>query len=111
MTDIAPVLRRARPEDASAVAEIWSPGRRDAHLGNVPDTLLAVRPRDLFDTRGRARRRTVVATVDGVVAGFGMVDEDEVDQVYVAAHRGAGLAALLLAAAEQRVRANGHDHA
>ncbi|MGY1894999.1 hypothetical protein [Nocardia gipuzkoensis] len=111
MTDIAPVLRRARPEDASAVAEIWSPGRRDAHLGNVPDTLLAVRPRDSFDTRAAERvGDTVVATV-GVAAGFVMVDEDEVDQVYVAAHRGTGLAALLLAAAEQRVRANGHDHA
>ncbi|MGY2028372.1 GNAT family N-acetyltransferase [Nocardia gipuzkoensis] len=112
MTDIAPVLRRARPEDASAAAEIWSPGRRDAHLRNVPDTLLAVRPRDSFDTRVAERvGDTVVATVDGVVAGFVMVDEDELDQVYVAAHRGTGLAALLLAAAEQRVRANGHDHA
>ncbi|MBF6227798.1 GNAT family N-acetyltransferase [Nocardia abscessus] len=113
MTDVAPVLRRARPEDASAIAEIWYPGWRDAHLGNVPDTLLAVRPRDSFDTRAAERvGDTVVATVDGVVAGFVMVDEDEVDQVYVAAaHRGTGSAALLLAAAEQRVRANGHDRA
>ncbi|MEU2123004.1 GNAT family N-acetyltransferase [Nocardia niwae] len=113
MTEVAPALRRALPEDASAVAEIWYHGWRDAHLGNVPDTLLAVRPRDSFDTRAAERvGATVVATVGGVPAGFVMVDRDEVDQVYVAAaHRGTGLAALLLAAAEQRVRADGHERA
>ncbi|MGY1934873.1 MULTISPECIES: hypothetical protein [Nocardia] len=59
MTDIAPVLRRGRSEDASAVAEIWSPGWRDAHLGNVPDTLVAVHSRPSPPARrafGRPRR-------------------------------------------------------
>lgn len=113
MTDIAPVLRPARPEDASAIAEIWYHGWRDGHLGNVPDALLAVRPRDSFDVRAADRvADTTIATVDGAIAGFVMVDGDEVDQVYVAAeHRGAGVAALLLTAAEQRVHANGHDRA
>ncbi|WP_327109682.1 hypothetical protein OHB12_17530 [Nocardia sp. NBC_01730] len=34
-----------RPEDASAIAEVWHHGWRDAHLGYVPDALLTVRPR------------------------------------------------------------------
>ncbi|MGW4328837.1 GNAT family N-acetyltransferase [Nocardia sp. NPDC004573] len=80
---------------------------------NVLDTLLAVRPRGSFDVRAAERvGDTVVATVDGVVVGFVMVDRDEVDQVYVAAaHRGTGSAALLLAAAEERARAEGHARA
>ncbi|MBV9368131.1 MAG: hypothetical protein JOY89_28150 [Solirubrobacterales bacterium] len=53
----------------------------------------------------RAARRvadTTVATVDGAVAGFIMVGEDEVEQVYVArTHRGGGVAAALLAGAEE----------
>ncbi|WP_330229052.1 GNAT family N-acetyltransferase [Nocardia sp. NBC_00508] len=113
MTDVAPILRPARPEDVSAIAEIWYHGWREAHLGNVPDTLLAVRPRDSFDVRAADRvADTTVAALHGTVAGFVMVDEDEVDQVYVAAeHRGGGVAALLLTAAEERIRANGHDSA
>ncbi|MEV6321257.1 GNAT family N-acetyltransferase [Nocardia sp. NPDC051787] len=65
---------------------------------------MAVRPRDSFDVRAADRvADTTVATVDGTVAGFVMVDGEEVDQVYVAAgHRGTGVAALLLTAAEQR---------
>ena len=55
---------------------------------------------------------TTVATVDGAVAGFVMVVDDEVEQVYVSAsHRGTGIAGLLMAEAEQQVRANGHPKA
>jgi len=50
-----------------------------------------------------------VATVDGTVAGFIMVMGDEVEQVYVsAAHRGTGVADVLMGEAERQVRANGH---
>jgi ribosomal protein S18 acetylase RimI-like enzyme len=106
-------LRPARPEDAPAVAAIWRSGWRDGHLGHVPDELLAARTDDSFDVRaGERTGDTAVAVVDGAVAGFVMVVDDEVEQVYVAAeHRGTRVAAALLTEAERLVRASGHEHA
>lgn len=96
-----------------AVAAIWYHGWRDAHLGNVPDELLAVRTKESFWERAAKRvADTTVADVDGAVAGFIMVVGDEVEQVYVSsAHRGTGTAAALLTEAERQVKAAGHDHA
>ncbi|GAA0943568.1 GNAT family N-acetyltransferase [Pseudonocardia zijingensis] len=113
MVDDAVALRPARPEDAPAIADIWRRGWRDAHLGNVPDELVAARTDVSFDVRAAERTAdTVVATVGGAVAGFVMVVGDEVEQVYVAAgHRGSGVAAALLAEAERLVRAGGHERA
>ncbi|WP_069166685.1 GNAT family N-acetyltransferase [Nocardia altamirensis] len=113
MIDGDVALRPARPEDVTAIAEIWYAGWCDAHLGNVPDEPIAVRPRDSFDTRAAQRiPDTTVATVRDVVAGFVIVLDDEVDQVYVSGdHRGSGIAVRLLAAAERCVNANGHDKA
>ena len=106
-------LRPATSDDAGAIAQIWADGWRDGHLGHVPDELVALRTRESFDDRAAARvADTVVADVDGEVAGFVMVVGDEVEQVYVAAsHRGTGLAATLLTEAEQLVAANGHTRA
>ena len=108
MSDVE--TRPATPEDAPAVAAIWEVGWRDGHLGAVPDALVAVRTPESF--RARAAERvgdTTVATVDGTVAGFVMVVGDEVEQVYVdAAHRGSGVATVLLAEAERHVAAAGH---
>ena len=103
-------LRRATPEDASRIAEIWRVGWRDGHLGFVPDELVAARTDESFDTRAAARiGDTTVAVVDGAVAGFVMVVDDEVEQVYVSRdHRGQGVADALIAEAEAQVRANGH---
>jgi ribosomal protein S18 acetylase RimI-like enzyme len=79
----------------------------------VPDELGAFRTFDSF--RSRASERvgdTVVAAVDDVVAGFVMVIDDEVEQVYVASeHRGSGVAGALLAEAERLVVSNGYDEA
>src|SRR5262245_35316147 len=107
------VLRPALTEDADAVADIWYRGWKDGHLGHVPDDLVAVRTEESFGVRAAQRvADTVVATVGGAVAGFVMVVGDEVEQVYVASdHRGTGVAAALLAAAESTVRDNGHDRA
>jgi ribosomal protein S18 acetylase RimI-like enzyme len=106
-------LRAAQADDAGDIAEIWHRGWQDAHLGFVPQELVDVRTEASF--RARASERiadTTVATIDGAVAGFVMVVDDEVEQVYVAAaYRGTGVAKLLIGEAERQVRANGHGKA
>ncbi|HEY0636941.1 MAG TPA: GNAT family N-acetyltransferase [Pseudonocardiaceae bacterium] len=108
-----PVLRPGTAGDAPAVAVIWRDGWRDGHLGHVPDDLLRGRTPESFDRRAAERvADTTVATVEGAVAGFVMIAGDEVEQVYVAAaHRGTGVAAALLAAAERLVADGGHRRA
>jgi ribosomal protein S18 acetylase RimI-like enzyme len=103
-------LRRGTPEDAAAIAEIWRLGWRDGHLGHVPDELVRVRTDESFALRAAERAgEATVAVVDDEVAGFVMVVDDEVEQVYVAArHRGAGVADALMVEAERQVGANGY---
>ncbi len=107
------LLRPARKADSEAMAKIWYQGWRDGHLGHVPGELLAVRTPESFGMRAAERvADTVVAVVDDAVAGFVMVVDDEVEQVYVAAaQRGTGVAAGLLLEAERQVRAGGHTEA
>ncbi|MFC0627920.1 GNAT family N-acetyltransferase [Kribbella deserti] len=106
-------IRGAVSGDAPVVARVWYDGWRDGHLGHIPEALVAVRTRESFDVRAAERvGDTTVYEVDGQVAGFVMVVNDEVEQVYLAAdHRGSGLAAILLAEAERQVKANGYDTA
>jgi len=106
-------LRPATSSDAATVAQIWSDGWLDGHLGNVSDELVALRTRESFDERAApAIGNTVVAIVDGAIAGFVMVVDDEAEQVYVSAeHRGTGVAAILLAEAERLVASNGYEQA
>ena len=103
-------MRPARPADTATIAEIWETGWRDGHLGNVPELLVAARTPESFRTRAaECLPKATVAEIDGEVAGFVMVGRDEVEQVYVAAaHRGTGVAAVLLAEAERQVAAGGH---
>src|SRR5262245_37162704 len=106
-------VRPADPSDSSVVAEIWRSGWPDGHLGNVPEKLVEVRTPEDFDRRAsEAIGRATVAVVGDDVAGFVMVSGDEVEQVYVsAAHRGSGVAGVLLTEAERQVRAGGHGTA
>lgn len=107
------MLRPAGPADAEAVAEIWYQGWKDGHLGHIPDELVAIRSEESWEARAAERAGdTVVAVVDGAVAGFIMIAGDEVEQVYVAGdHRGTGVAGVLLTEAERLVEANGHHRA
>lgn len=104
------VLRAATAEDVDDIAAIWHLGWRDGHLGNVPDELVAVRTAASFTPRAAERiEHTQVAVVDGDVAGFVVIVDDEVEQVYVAAaHRGSGVATALLTAAERQVATAGY---
>lgn len=106
-------LRPAREEDVPDLARIWGEGWREAHLGNVPEPLVAARTPDSFRRRALDLvPRTTVAVVAGEVAGFVMIDADEVQQLYVGPrHRGAGTASALLAEGERRIAAEGHDRA
>lgn len=107
------VLRGATPEDAAEVADIWYEGWCDAHIGGVPEELVAVRTRESFKVRAAARvQDTTVARLNSAVAGFVMVVADEVEQLYVGrAHRGSGIAQQLLAAAEGQIARNGYTEA
>lgn len=109
-----PILRPATTADAEAVTALFHEGWHDVHPGRVPDGLTERRTLDAF--RDRVTRRiaetdeTTVAEVDGVVAGFVMVCDDEAEQVYVGrAFRGTGVASLLLTEAERQIAAGGHD--
>jgi ribosomal protein S18 acetylase RimI-like enzyme len=108
-----PALRPATAADVEQVARTWAAGWADGHLGHVPDELVALRTAASF--RSRAAEQvgdTTVAEVDGRVAGFVMVVADEVEQVYVdRAHRGSGVAGILLAEAARQVAAAGHSRA
>src|SRR5947208_10300052 len=109
MSDV--MLRPGTPDDAAVVADIWFDGWHPAHDGHVPNGLTERRTREAFHERSPKRvADTTVAQVDGEVAGFIMVVDDEVEQIYVAAsHQGRGVATMLLREAERQVAANGHE--
>jgi GNAT superfamily N-acetyltransferase len=104
-------LRPATPDDMARVADVWHAGWHAAHPGHVPDGLTAARTLESFHQRTPLRvADTTVAEVDGDLAGFIMIDDDEVEQVFVDPdRRGSGVAALLLDEAERQVRAAGHE--
>lgn len=107
------ILRDAVPADAQRVGEIWHAGWRDGHIGHVPDELVAARTPESFPQRAAQRvAGTRVAEIAGDVAGFTMVVDDEIEQIYVAhAHRGSGVSARLMSDAVSRIRADGYDRA
>ena len=107
------ILRRGNVEDARDIAEIWHLGWRDAHLGFVPQELIEVRTEESFRARASERAgEATVAVVDEAIAGFVIVVDDEVEQLYVSAsHRGTGVADVLMSEAERQVRAEGHSKA
>ena len=109
-----PVLRPATTDDVDAVVAVFHEGWHDVHPGRVPEGLTERRTPEAFRARVSARiaetDETTVAEVDGTVAGFIMVSDDEAEQVYVdRAFRGSGVAALLLTEAERQIAAAGHD--
>jgi putative acetyltransferase len=104
-------LRPGTPDDAAVVADIWFDGWHPAHDGHVPNGLSERRTREAFHERAPKRvADTTVAEVDGEVAGFIMVVDDEVEQIYVApSHHGRGVASVLMPEAERQVAAHGYD--
>ena len=108
-----PILRPAVLSDAPVVAQIWHQGWIDGHLGHVPQSLVDARSVESFQHRTPLRvADTTVAAVDDQIAGFIMVVDDEVEQVYVSpSHRGAGIADVLLDESERLVSVGGFSTA
>jgi GNAT superfamily N-acetyltransferase len=109
-----PVLRPATEDDVDAVAALFHQGWHDVHPGRVPDGLTQRRTPQAFHDRVAERvaetTDTTVAEVDGVLAGFIMVSDDEAEQVYVErSFRGTTVGTLLLTEAERQIAAAGHD--
>ena len=105
----AVVVRPASVADATAIARIWREGWADGHAGHVPEALVAERAPASFGPRALERiDRTWVAERGGLVAGFVVVVDDEVEQVYVGRDwRGGGVAERLLRQAEAVIGAGG----
>ena len=105
-------LRGATPGDVDAIAQLWHAGWRDGHLGHVPPALHEHRTLEHFRERVPPRlKTTTVATIGSAVVGFVVVQDDEIEQIYVAREaRGGGVAAALLERGET-VIAERHDRA
>jgi GNAT superfamily N-acetyltransferase len=102
-------IRRAEPNELSALARLWYDGWRDAHLAILPAALARVRTLEAFRERMEGKLDVVrVAGPPGAPLGFYMLDNDELDQLYVSATaRGTGVAAALISDAEQELRESG----
>ena len=98
-------LRPATPADVERIAEVWYRGWLDAHVGRVPDALVAHRNPHDFPALATSRVPLTTVAVDGDrVVGFVTVHDDEVEQIYVAAEaRGGGAAVALLQHAEDAI--------
>ncbi|MEM1384661.1 MAG: GNAT family N-acetyltransferase [Pseudomonadota bacterium] len=101
------------PEDNGAIATLWHQGWHDAHLGLVPEPLIAARTLASFEDRvaGYSAEMRVVGPL-GRPLGFQMVKGSEVYQFFVAREaRGTGVAARLMRDAEAQLAAAGQTAA
>ena len=103
------ILRAARESDVDRLAQIWFDGWRDGHLALVPAALARLRTRESFrDRLCAALADTRVAVEAETPIGFAILKGDELYQFFVAAEaRGTGVAAELIADAEQQLAARG----
>ncbi len=102
-------VRPAEVADLAPLAHLWWRGWRDAHLPIVPKALAARSTLDSFvDRMAVAMPRVRALGPVGAPFGFHMIKDDELHQLYVAEEsRGAGIAALLVIDAENRLRRAG----
>jgi GNAT superfamily N-acetyltransferase len=103
------MLRTAERSDVPALVTLWHEGWTDAHAGILPAELAPHRTPEHFRQRldTECANVRVAATADRVL-GFSLCKDDELNQLYVAAQaRGMGIAASLLADAEERLATRG----
>jgi GNAT superfamily N-acetyltransferase len=102
-------VRDAVSADVEPLARLWHEGWHDAHAAIVPPALARLRTVESFRERmERGLAEVRVAGPSREPLGFTMLKGDELYQMYVArAARGAGVAAILIADAEARLRERG----
>ncbi len=102
-------MRPAEESEIDQLTSIWYDGWREAHAQIVPAELARVRTYDSFKTRLQSLLRDirVVGPAPSPV-GFCIVKGDELYQLFVSAKaRGSGVAAALIADAENRLAGSG----
>jgi ribosomal protein S18 acetylase RimI-like enzyme len=102
-------VRVAEEREIGHLARLWYDGWQDAHAPLLPAELARQRTLESFVERLATGLSTVrVAGPFGAPVGLCMVRDDELYQLYVAASaRGSGVAALLIADGEARLRRSG----
>lgn len=106
-------VRNALETEIDQLAKIWYDGWRDAHERILPVELARDRTLESFKVRLREALADVrVAGPPQRPAGFCILKDDEVYQLYVSAQsRGAGVARALAADAEARLAERGVEKA
>jgi GNAT superfamily N-acetyltransferase len=98
----------AKHKDLAAIAALWHRGWLDAHLGHVPETLVAHRGiEELHQRATESLGRVHAAWLGSTIVGFTIVHGDELEQLYVSAlARGTGVATALLRHGESLIGAS-----
>jgi GNAT superfamily N-acetyltransferase len=102
-------VRPAEAADIDHLARVWYDGWQDAHARILPAELAQARTLESFRARmAEALPDVRVIGAAGAPVGFCMLKGDELYQLYVSAQsRGSGVAAALMADAEQRLAESG----
>ena len=102
-------IRLASAGDLPALARVWHDGWHQGHAHLSPE-IAAGRPFEFFLPRIETTLPDcVVATVAGEIVGFAGWNGDGIGQVFVLPEwHGLGVARLVLAAAEQKLKEQGH---
>ncbi|MEM5500716.1 GNAT family N-acetyltransferase [Ahrensia kielensis] len=95
-------FENAREEHLNDIVRIWHEGWIDAHAAIAPAELTNMRTIESLETRANDRLDLIrVMMLDGQVAAFHMIKNDELDQFFVdRAYRGKGTARALMADVE-----------
>jgi GNAT superfamily N-acetyltransferase len=98
-------VRDAEADEIDQIAKVWFDSWRDAHEQIVPANLTATRTLESLRDRVEASLDELrVVGERGNPVGFALVKDDELYQLFVAAAaRGTGVAAALIADAEERL--------
>jgi len=102
-------VRGALASEVPHLARLWHKGWQDAHAKILPEELKRIRTLETFERRMRdGLADTRVIGPLGAPVGLCMMKGDELYQLYVAAEaRGSGVAAALIADAEERLAGAG----